>query len=154
MSFFVCSTKLTEEDLQDPDLLGELGEMAGGVVDFGKPKSQKALSVGGERGGGGGGGGRRGKDEPDEDTVEPDVEGDDDLDALGDLMDDDAPEVKANTGNTPRFGEPSCSPFGCGCLSFPSTRAPYPKSPSTRRRPAHVSKSRRKTLLRRQTVGI
>lgn len=106
--------------MQDPDLLGELGEMTGGVA-FGKNGSHGALSVGGERGRGG----QRGEQEPnDEDTVEPDVEGDDDFDALGDLVnDDDAREVLSEPVFVCRT---FVLPFWTRCFSSPSTLPPPP----------------------------
>ena len=72
--------QLTEDDLQDPDLLGELGEVSGGV-DFG---AHTTSAAGGKTGGGGrasdyvGGGG--GDDDDDDDVVEPDRESDDEMD--------------------------------------------------------------------------
>lgn len=77
--------QLTEADLQDPDLLGELGQVSGGV-DFGTPTS--TTPAGPTKAGGGGAGdygdgGGRGDDDDDDDddgVVEPDRESDDEMD--------------------------------------------------------------------------
>lgn len=111
--FFLCFLfcQLHEDDLQDPDLLKELGDVSGGITfpaDGNNSAGSSALSVGGESRGGGsastavrrrgsrgggsggrgrgamGGGGGGGVDDSDDEVVLPDEMEDGDMDDLGD----------------------------------------------------------------------
>lgn len=83
-------SQITEEDLQDTELLGELREVSGGV-DFGE-SSTAAAAGGGRKDGGGGAGGYGGDGD---DVVEPDRESDDEINeailADGDLQEEVGP---------------------------------------------------------------
>lgn len=68
--------QLTEDDLQDPDLLGELGEVSGGL-EFGDDTAS-----GGKGQGGGGGAGSYGygdEEDDDDDVVEPDQQSEEEV---------------------------------------------------------------------------
>ncbi|CAN0261181.1 unnamed protein product, partial [Hapterophycus canaliculatus] len=84
----LAEPELTEQDLEDPDLLDELGEVSGGL-DFGEDAATR-----GKVEDDGVGAGSYGDDDDDSDAVEPDRESEEEVDVDEEemLASDDSPE--------------------------------------------------------------